>query len=109
MLDFRSTTVTNTSTTIKTTGADVGMVNIVNRHSAAIFVKFYNSPVATFQDTPIITAEVLANAAITVALPALSAYIFSSTNGLSVRAVTGATDSDNTAPATTPIIEIRYN
>jgi len=53
MTAFRSAVVTNTGTTIKSTGTNVRSLNIINRHSAAIFVKFYDSDVATFQDTPV--------------------------------------------------------
>ena len=107
MAKFRSATTTNTGTTIKSTGADVFSLSIVNRHSAAIFVKFYDSPVATFQDTPIATYQAGANA--TVAFQRTSPNLFGTNNGLSVRVVTNDTDSGNTAAATLPIIEAEYN
>jgi hypothetical protein len=109
MATFRSGTVTNTSTTIKTTGADVKSLNIINRHSAAIFVKFYNSSVSTFQDIPIKVFQVAANAAYPSDLITNSTVIFSSANGLSVRVVTDSTDNGNTAAATLPIIEVEFN
>lgn len=111
MVNFRSVTTTNTSTNIKTTGADVTSLNIVNRHNAAIFVKFYNSPVATFQDTPIATFQVAATSPLNLPIngPFQAQALFSSSSGLCVRVVTGSTDSDNTAAATLPIIEIGYN
>lgn len=107
MINFRNQTVTNTpSVNITPKGTDIASMNIVNRHSAAIFVKFYDLTIATFQDTPLKTFQVPANAAITY-LPD-GDILFSSSNGLCVRAVTGATDSDNTAPGTLPIIELVY-
>lgn len=109
MANFRSGTVTNTSTNIKTTGADMLNVNIVNRHSAAIFVKFYDSPLATFQDTPFRTYQVAANSSLTIAGSERVFPVFSTSNGTCVRVVTGNTDSDNTAAATLPIIELQYN
>ena len=108
MAEFRSGVVTNTSTNIKTTGADVLTLNIVNRLAGVIFVKFYNSPVATFQDTPLRTFQVASSANYTVLSLGRVQPLFSSSNGLCVRVVTGSTDSDNTAAGTLPIIEIQY-
>ena len=108
MATFRSGTVTNTSTTVTTKSADVLTMNIINRHSAVIYVRFYNSTVATFQDTPIATFTVAASGGSIVQQAGALAALFSGTKGLSVRVVTGATDSDNTAAATLPIIELEY-
>lgn len=110
MANFRSTTVTNTSTNIKTTGGDVLSVNIINRHSAAIFVKFYNQTVATFQDTPLKTFQVAANSYYPASLNTLQEDnpLFSCPNGICVRVVTDSTDAGNTAAATLPIIEVTY-
>lgn len=107
MSTFRSTTVTNTSTTIKTRGADVRVVNITNKHNAIIFVRFYNSSVATFQDTPVWTIQVAATSALKQDLA--GSVLFSTSNGLSVRVVTDAGDNGNTAAATLPVLEIDYN
>lgn len=107
MAKFRSTTTTTTGSTIKSTGGDVLMANITNRHSAAIFVKFYDSPVATFQDTPIFTVQVGANAQVTLQRQG-NENIFGTNNGLAVRVVTDNTDAGNTAAGTLPIIEIEY-
>ena len=105
MINLRTQLATTTSVNLTQKGADVISMNLVNRHSAAIFVKFYDSVIATFQDTPLKTYEVKANDSFTV--PSVSfPHVFSSSNGLCVRAVTGATDGDNTAPGTLPIIEI---
>lgn len=108
MAKFRSLAVTNTNTTIKSTGADVLVYNITNRHSAAIFVKFYDSPVATFQDTPVFTVQVGANAQVTAFRNENVLNLFGTNNGLAIRAVTENTDSGNTAPTTLPIVEIEY-
>lgn len=103
MAKFRSAAVTTSSTNIKTSGADVSAVNIVNGHSAVIYVKFYNSTVATFQDTP---TKVIA-------VPATSSVSFlekfGTDTGLCVRVTTVFADSGNTAAATLPIIEVDYN
>lgn len=105
MVNYRNTTtVTNTSTTVASKGVDVQFLNIVNRHSAIIWVKFYDAPVATFQDTPVKTFQVAANGSIT-----LGWVPFSTSNGLAVRATTASTDSDNTAPGSLPILELSYS
>jgi hypothetical protein len=109
MANFRSQTTTNTGTSIKTSGADVVTINITNRHSAAIFVKFYDQTVATFQDTPYRIFQIAANAQITILRNESALSIFSTSNGLCVRVVTDNTDAGNTAAATLPIIEIQYN
>lgn len=111
MASFRTVTATNTGSTIKTTGADVKAINIINRHNAAIFVKFYNSDVATFQDTPVKVFQVAASSYYPASPCAISmsSNLFSTSEGLTVRVVTSATDSDNTAAATLPIIEVEYN
>lgn len=104
---FRSTTVTNTSTTIKTTGGNLMSYHIVNRHNAAIFVKLYDSSVSTFQDTPVDVIQVGANATVTVGNFYTVQHGFS--YGMSIRVVTEAADNGNTAAATLPIIQIEYN
>lgn len=109
MANLRTQTATNTSTGVSVKGSDVITLNIVNRHSAAIFVKFYDLPVATFQDTPYRTYQVGANLNLTLAGNERYFPVFSTSNGLCLRVVTGATDSDNTAAATLPIIEMQYN
>lgn len=106
MPDFRSTTVTNTSTNISTSGADVKALGITNKHSAAIFVRFYNQTIATFQDTPARTFQIAANAQLN--LVNQNTPIFSTTRGLCVRVVTDAADNGNTAAATLPVIELTY-
>lgn len=109
MANFRSSTTTNTGTSIKSTGADVLIVSIINRHSAVIYVKFYDSPVATFQDTPTKTFQVAASSSGYFAGSERNFPAFSTSNGLYVRVVTDSTDAGNTAAATLPILEIQYN
>ncbi len=107
MSRFRSTTVTTISTVVKSSGGYINSYHIVNRHSAAIFVKLYNQTIATFQDTPIDVIQVGANASVTVGNVGTILHSFS--NAICVRVVTGSTDSDNTAAATLPIIQLEYN
>lgn len=109
MANFRSLTVTNTGTSIKSTGADVLTINVVNRLAGVILVKFYDSPVATFQDTPYRTFQIPSSSTYTLSASERSFAIFSTSNGLSVRVVTDLTDNGNTAAGTLPIIEIQYN
>lgn len=107
MSRFRNITVTNTSTLIKNKGGDLNSYHIVNRHNAAIFVKLYDLPVATFQDTPIDVIQVGANASVTVGNISTIQHSFST--ALSIRVVTEAADNGNTAAGTLPIIQIEYN
>ena len=108
MPNFRSAAVTNTSTNITTRSADVLTLNIINRHSAVIYVRFYSQTVATFQDTPIHTVSVPASGGSVRQVADPTAALFSGVRGLCVRVVTDATDNGNTAAATLPIIEIEY-
>ncbi len=103
---FRSTTVTATSTTVSLTGCDLNSYHIVNRHSAAIFVKLYNSTVATFQDEPVDVIQVGATASVTVGNK--ETFLHGFPKGLCVRVVTGSADGDNAPPATLPIIQLEY-
>jgi len=110
MSTFRSIVATNTGATIKNTGATVRSLNIINRHNAAIFVKFYDSDVASFQDIPIKVFQVAASSPYpSIPISIHSGWLFSTTNGLTVRVVTGSADDDNTAAATLPIIEVYYD
>ena len=106
-MKFRSGTVTTTSTNVSTVGTEVNSINIVNRHSAVIYVKFYTQTVATFQDTPVMVVAVPATASV-LTIPAPGKPLLGGGTGLCVRVTTGATDSDNTAAATLPIIELDY-
>lgn len=106
MTAFRSITTTNTGSTVKTTGADVYYVNVINKHNAAIFVRFYNTDVATFQDTPVFSIQVPASVGQLTSLAGKP--LFGTSQGLSVRVVTDAADGGNTAAATLPVLEISY-
>jgi len=107
MSNYRSTTATNTGATVSSVGVNVSQVNIINRHSAVIYVKFYDSDVATFQDTPLKTYAVAASGG---ALNLIgNKFLFGTSHGLAVRVVTDNTDAGNTAAATLPIIELEYN
>jgi hypothetical protein len=108
MAKFRSAAVTTTSTNIKTSGSTVAAVNIVNRHSAVVYVKFYDQAVATFQDIPVQTIAVQATASVKTSSDSLNG-LFGTGTGLCVRATTDSGDSGNTAAATLPIIEVEYN
>jgi len=108
MATFRSGVVSTTGVNVKTSGADVLKVNIVNRHSAVVYVKFYNSTVSTFQDVPIKVFAVPATSSIQLAANFENSTLFSADTGLSVRATTDSTDNGNTAAGTLPIIEIEF-
>lgn len=107
MSTFRSTAVTNTGTNVTVRPAELQSVNIVNRHSAVIYVRFYNQTVATFQDTPVFTLPVAASGGVVnIAKNGFSQKSFPA--GLTIRVVTDATENGNTAAATLPVIELEY-
>jgi len=108
MAIFRSTSVTNTSTNIKTTGATVRGLQITNRHSAVIYVRFYNQTVATFQDTPVYTKAVPATGSISELAATQGVPVFSAGTALCVRVVTDVAENGNTAAATLPEIRLDY-
>ena len=106
--DFRSFLVDRTADAISASPGNILGWNIINRHSAAIYVKFYDEAAASVDpsnDSPVLTLQV----------PALGS-VFQEPNGIqkifataiSVRVVTGVTDTDNTDPGTLPLIEIQY-
>jgi hypothetical protein len=108
MAHYRSTTITNTGTNVTTRPAELQAVNIVNRHSAVIYVKFYNQTVATFQDTPRFTLTVAASGGLlNISRNYLQEKSFPA--GMTIRVTTDATDNGNTAAATLPIIELEYS
>lgn len=109
MVQFRTITANATSVPVVTKGVDVKALNLVNRTASILFVKFYDSSISTFQDTPVMTFQVKANDSVLLGWQSgPDATIFSTSKGLSVRAVTGNLDNDNTSPGTTPIIELSY-
>src|SRR5687768_14256537 len=108
MSTFRSTSVTNTGTNVSTQKTEVSQVHIVNRHSAVIYVRFYNQTVATFQDTPTFTATVAASGGV-YDLPKNGSIHKSFPAGLTLRVVTDAAENGNTAAATLPEIVIEYS
>ena len=109
MATFRSTTVTNTSTNVKTSGATVDSISIVNRHSAVIYVRFYNQTVATIQDTPVLTVAVPATSSIRQLASNQQVPLLGTSTGLCVRVVTDVAETGNTAAATLPEIVLNYN
>lgn len=109
MSKYRSIAITNTNTTAFASGAiEVKALNIINRHNAAIFVKFYDQEVATFQDTPIRVIQVASTSSYPATPTSTRDILFSTTKGLSIRAVTESADNGNTAPTTLPIVEFEY-
>lgn len=103
--EFRSFTVGATAETVRDTPGVIHGVNVINLHSAAVFVKLYNKDGATQADTP----------AHTWYLPAGGAVLLFGTDpvlrfntAISVRCVTGSADNDTTAPGTKPLIELHH-
>lgn len=104
---FRSITASNTAEVVNNGTTLLNFLNIVNRHSAAIFVKFYQkTTAATASDTPILTLQVAANSSQFYAQDRLIETV--GAGKLYVRCVTENTDAGTTSPATTPIIEAGF-
>ncbi len=101
---FRSLTVSNTGEVVSTVACNLYSWNITNRHSAVIYVKFYDkATAASAADTPEMTIAVQATGTTTIRgfdLPE------SFGTGCSIRAVTESADNGTTSPATLPIVEL---
>ncbi len=101
---YRSILVGNTGLVVSDVACNLYSWNITNRHSAVIYVKFYNkATAATSSDTPQMTIAVQVTGTTTIRgfdLPESFA------TGCSIRAVTESTDAGTTSPATTPIVEL---
>lgn len=103
---FRSTTVTNAAVAVKASAGNLYALSVLNRHSAAIFVKFYDTsqPGTTVgTTTPVAVFQVAANDQLHLR-GADSPWFFGT--AITVACVTGAADNDATAAAALPIIEL---
>lgn len=106
---FRSTAVTNAATAATAGKCTLIGWNIVNLHSAAIFVKFYNLAAASVvvgTTTPTDTIQIGANGTALLRDGSIGEHYGTA---LSVAAVTEGADSGTTAPATLPIIKLFYD
>jgi hypothetical protein len=110
---YRATTVDDLDSPVKTTPGSLYSYNIINKHTADIFVKFYNkdaNAINPVSDTPVLTLQVPANGSVVELRPYIPNYkILFFDTAISVRAVTGSSDTDNTAPSTLPIVELYYD
>lgn len=103
---FRSLTQTNgTGVSVKASTGNLYGWNIINLHSATIYLKFYNVASPTSASTPVLTLPIVANGNI-YQEPNCIQHNFSSV--IAIRCVTGSADNDDTAAATLPIIELKY-
>lgn len=106
---FRSLTVNSTAVAVKGSAGNIYGWNIINLHSATIYIKLYNIAAASVNpasDVPTRTLMVPANGSIVE--KSNSSWGYYST-AISVRAVTDSGDTGTTAPATLPIIELVYS
>jgi hypothetical protein len=105
---FRSLTTSTTGELINVGSTRLYRLNIVNTAASIIYVKLYDKatiPLST--DTPICTFAVASGVGINVVHNFVAPDIFSA--GLGVRCVTGSADNDVASPATSPILEVRFN
>lgn len=106
---FRSTAVTNAATAITTGTCVVFGYNIVNRHTADIFVKLYDVAAASVvvgTTTPKETIQVVANQSVVLRDGDRGVRFLTAS---SVAVTTESADTGTTAPATLPIIHIFYD
>lgn len=106
--NFRTITANATGEVVKASKGDVYRVNVVSAAASITYVKLYNkATAATASDTPV---QVLAISAAAIGATITHSFVIPDyySTGISVRAVTGVADNDNTSPGTAPIIEIRY-
>ena len=106
---FRSLTVNSTAQAVKGSAGKLYGWNIINLSATAIYVKIYNIAAASVNpasSVPVRTLMVSANGCVTEFSD--SPWNVNST-AISVRAVTGSTDTDTTDPASLPIIELLYS
>lgn len=103
---FRSLLVDTDEVEVKATAGNLYGWNIINRIASTIYVKFYNSSSVTpASDVPILTLMVPASGSV---FQEPNCIQINFSTALSVRAVTGITDTDTTDPGTLPIIELKY-
>lgn len=105
---FRSLTVDSAAQAIKASSGNLYGWNIINLHTAPIYVKIYNKAAASVNpasDTPVRTLLVAASGSVYMEPSCIQR---SCDAAMSIRCVTGSADSNTSAPATTPIIEIEY-
>lgn len=108
MSNFRSLTTNSTAQEVKASAGGLYGFNIINLDASDIYVKFYNiaaGSVNPASDVPIKTLKVPGGWT-TFESPSTLLDYFST--AMSVRTVTGETDTSTTAPSTSPIIELKY-
>lgn len=109
---YRSTTVDELDNPVKTSSGKLWGFNIINRHTADIYVKFYDkasNAINAASDVPLLTLMVPSSGSIFQEPNYPRFAICEFNTAISVRAVTGVADTDTTAPGTLPIVELQYD
>ncbi len=97
---YRNINVTNgTAANIKSSSGQLTSYFLSNSGGSACYVKFYDKASATASDTPALTIYVPSAGAAN-----LSGISWTFNSAISIRAVSGFADSDNTAPSAGSII-----
>lgn len=104
---FRSLVVDTDEVQVKAATGNLYGWNIINLHSATIYVKFYNinGAINPAVDVPVLTLPIPSNSAVYQEPNCIQHHF---TTAIAVRAVTGSGDTDATDPTTLPIIELKY-
>lgn len=106
---YRTTVASSSAVNVKADAGNIYAYNIVNLHSAAIFVKLYNVVAATVgTTTPAHVLQVPANSSLNYRPTGVPGIPLWFTTGISLGVVTGGADNNTTAAATLPIIELEY-
>lgn len=105
---FRSFAVTNAAVAVKASAGTLHAWAITNLHSAAIFVKFYNTAQGSTvvgTTAPVYVIQVPANDQVLERFPNFPVAFGTA---ITVTVVTGGADASAVAAATLPIIELEY-
>jgi hypothetical protein len=108
LTSFRNLATASTAVAVKASAGKLWGFNIINLAATDLFVKFYNIAAASVNpasDVPVLTLLIPSNGII---FQEPSCVLHSFSTAIAVRAVTGSGDTNTTAPATSPIIELKY-
>jgi hypothetical protein len=108
LTSFRNLATASTAVAVKASAGKLWGFNIINLAATDLFVKFYNIAAASVNpasDVPVLTLLIPSNGII---FQEPSGVLHSFSTAIAVRAVTGSGDTNTTAPATSPIIELKY-
>ena len=102
---FRAIAATNAAAAVKATAGKLRALHVTNRHSAAVFVKFYNATQANTTVGTTAPQNIFQVAANSQVVHRFTEQPVDFATAITLAVVTGSADNDATAAATLPIIE----